>query len=248
MALDFTNAGSAKYVSVTAATSINSLTAFTYFAWVYRTGTDTSAPDMFNKGAFPDSRKEFGLNDSAGTLRGVVDRATTDCTASSTTSINTNEWSCVAMTYSEANGIKMFTGTLATAMAEVSYASQVTGSGATGDDSANAQEFGGRSTGGANANFPGYIAVASICNAEMSLAEIQRQQFRPQITSSCVCYQHLGYNGTGTQADWSGNLNNGTVTVATITQHVPLTSLFGAAAGWQGAIAPIPPTIAWITA
>jgi hypothetical protein len=248
MALDFTNAGSAKNVSVTAAASINSLTTLTYLAWVYRTGTDTSSPDMFNKGAFPDSRKEFGLSDSAGTLRGVIDRATTDCTAVSTTSINTNEWSCVAMTYSEANGIKMYYGTLSTALSEVSYASQVTGSGATGDDSATAQEFGGRSAGTANANFPGYIATVSICNAEMSLAEIQRQQFRPQITSSCVLYQHFGYNGTGTQADWSGNLNNGTVTTATVTQHVPLTNLFGSPAGWRGAIAPITPAVAWITA
>jgi len=61
----------------------------------------------------------------------------------------------------------------------------------------------------------------------LSLGEIRSLQFHPRVLSGCVLYSHYGFNGTGTQPDWSGKGNSGTVTGATVSNHVPLGSPFG---------------------
>lgn len=63
----------------------------------------------------------------------------------------------------------------------------------------------------------------------LTLAEIQALQFRfgPWRTGVKL-FSHLGFNGTGTQPDWSGNGNAGTVTGAAVAPHVPLRPFFGA--------------------
>jgi hypothetical protein len=49
----------------------------------------------------------------------------------------------------------------------------------------------------------------------------------PRPIAGCVGFWHLGANGVGTQPDWSGNANAGTVTGATVSDHVPLGPWFG---------------------
>ena len=75
--------------------------------------------------------------------------------------------------------------------------------------------------------------MLQVHNTDLALAEIQRQQFRPHPLASTLVFCMLGYAGTGTQPDWSGNGNNGTVTGATVADHVPL-GAFGFQ-GWPGA-------------
>lgn len=65
--------------------------------------------------------------------------------------------------------------------------------------------------------------------AVLTEAEIQRHQFQfVKHLSSCRLHMHFGFNGTGTQADWSGFGNSGTVTGATVAAHVPFRPWFGA--------------------
>ena len=61
----------------------------------------------------------------------------------------------------------------------------------------------------------------------LSLAEITQHWMRSQNHANSKVLMHVGYNGTGTQADWSGHGNSGTVTGATVSAHVPLGPQFG---------------------
>ena len=74
--------------------------------------------------------------------------------------------------------------------------------------------------------FPGDIAILGFwANVRLSLEEIRAQQFSmfPSVNlSNLRQFCHYGWNGVGSQVDWSGNRNNGTVTGATLANHVPL--------------------------
>lgn len=56
-------------------------------------------------------------------------------------------------------------------------------------------------------------------------AQTQMQQFNQHcpVVAGCTLFTHYGYNGISTQPDWSGTGNVGTVTGATVADHVPLT-------------------------
>ena len=60
----------------------------------------------------------------------------------------------------------------------------------------------------------------------MPLAQMQALQFNLHPTTNTLLLSHYGYNGTGTQPDWSGNGHNGTVTGATVADHVPMPPAF----------------------
>jgi hypothetical protein len=82
-------------------------------------------------------------------------------------------------------------------------------------------EIGNLTTAG-SFSYRGSLAWVGIWNTELTLAQIQALQFRRRVTSGCVGFWELGYNGTGTVPDWSGNANAGTNTSGTVTDHVPL--------------------------
>ena len=66
---------------------------------------------------------------------------------------------------------------------------------------------------GFDTNSPnGRASRCMIFNTILTLGEIQAQQRRPQNRSDCVLFVEYGYNAAGTQPDWSGNGNAGTVT------------------------------------
>ena len=65
-------------------------------------------------------------------------------------------------------------------------------------------------------------SVTSLHNRRLSLGELKTQQFAPHPVSETVLFVPLGFNGTGTQADWSGNGNNCKVTGATQSADVPI--------------------------
>jgi hypothetical protein len=65
-------------------------------------------------------------------------------------------------------------------------------------------------------------------SAVLTQADFQRLQFRPlPLPSSVRLFTHYGFNGTGTQPNWTGNGHSGTVTGATVAAHVPLGPIFG---------------------
>lgn len=99
--------------------------------------------------------------------------------------------------------------------------------------------FVGRNGSVPNRPFAGDIAIGMVWPGTLlSLADFQAQQFRPHVTAGCELFTHYGYNGIGTQSDWSGNGNNGTLAGAggpEVSGHVPLGPPFGFDAEWQGA-------------
>jgi hypothetical protein len=135
-----------------------------------------------------------------------------------------NTWNYVGFTFDIAGSanevIQIYKGNLTTVAAEISYAYRTDGSGTLNSDAAANFSIGNAS--GYGAAWPGTIAWFAHWNRVLTLAEVVEQQFNPHVTSGCVLFMHLGYNGTGTQPDWSGNGNNGTVTSATVSDHVPL--------------------------
>jgi len=73
----------------------------------------------------------------------------------------------------------------------------------------------------------GNIAIVAVVDRVLTLGEIQSWQFRPRVVSGTKLFCHLGYDGVGDQADWSGTVGTGTNTGATQADHVPLGPTFG---------------------
>lgn len=162
-------------------------------------------------------------------LRFDQSRATTDLRIQTLDTVVTlNAWNFVAAVWdpsaTDADQF-LYVGSLSALATEVStYSHRTVGSGSvssTASDSlsignvvANAQAFLG---------WVGDVAWVGAWNTQLSLGQIRALQFRPVATSGCVLSCWLGFNGTSTQPDWSGNGNAGSVTGATAPgTNVPL--------------------------
>ena len=151
-----------------------------------------------------------------------------------------NVWNFVAGCEDTGVAGHVYTGSLTVSAVERAYGVSVLGTGTQFDDSSNSLVVGNKHAATFNQAFNGRIAFAGIWNRALSLGEIKDQQFYPHKTSGCVLFLHLGFTGTGTQPDWSGNANAGTVTGATVDAHVPLGNPF-ASDEWQPYVV-VPPT------
>lgn len=166
-----------------------------------------------------------------------VGRATTASDAASAQgNLATATWYCIGLTYDEANGCKIYRGSLASAIAEETYDTSFpkVGSGTTDADEGGGN--GGISIGdqGDALAFHGNIAVVAYLSKVLTLGEMKAWQYSPKVTAETVAFHHLGYAGTSTQPDWSGHSASGTVTGATVAVHVPLRPPFGGSSGWRG--------------
>lgn len=173
-----------------------------------------------------------GSGGSAGNLEVVADCSTTDAGyITSDTPFsggNLNKWHFVAVTWDSAGGagqqINIYVGNLTAAAAERAYGTTTDCVGSVVSPAGGQFTVGNRaSPGSTNVAFQGRIAWASFWNRTLTLAEIQQHQFRPfcNQTNGCVLFAEYGWAGTGTQPDLSGNGSNGTVTGATVANHVP---------------------------
>ncbi len=149
--------------------------------------------------------------------------------------VATNTWTFVACVadLTATNVGHIYTGTLTSLVKERSYSGTATaGSGNVTDDSARSLFAGNGDRAAIIDGWPGRVAWVGVWDRALSLGEVRDQQFHPHKTSGNILFSHLGFNGTGAQADWSGFKNNGTVTGATLAPHVPLGAPFtGASAG-----------------
>lgn len=230
MALSFTAV--THVVDIGSGASLDNLTAWTVLAWVYPVSLSQDLPLTFKGDAASGSTYRSCILLSTGALYLDLHRATTDLTASSAASVYAaNAWQFFGFAANSAGAAtdqKIFYGTLSAAVAEVgSYASQSVGSGAVVADAAYNQGIGNGIPAQAFWGSSMRIAWVGQWNRVLTLGEIQAQQFRPHVTAGCVGFYHLGFAGTGTQPDWSGNGNAGTVTGAAVADHVPLGPLFG---------------------
>jgi hypothetical protein len=229
MALLFTS-GSNDRVNFGSGATLDNVTTGTTVAWVYP--TSLAADQRFWQKGLAGTGNYWGFapdfSVGSGTLGIEIQRATSNCEAISVTgTLTANVWNFVCATWNTggaAGDQRLYVGTLTANAAEASYSSQTAGSGSVGDNSGADLIGCNRSTGGIA--LVGRMAVVALWNRQLTLGEIIEQQWRPRPTSGCVLMAHLGYNGTGSQPDWSGNGNAGTVTGATVIDHVPVASPF----------------------
>lgn len=228
MSLTFTNATTDK-VTIAAATSINALQQITILTWLYPTGF---ASNQFILAKRTDVNAGWGhrINDSSGNV--YVNKPTGSAGSSAITNnapLTVNAWNFIAATGSNdvsSNNCAIYTGNLTTLAAEATYGTRVDRAAASAfDDSGWPLYIGGRNS--ASQSFAGRIGVQALFNRVLSLEEIQSWQFNPRMLPGCVGLWLLGDNGTGTQPDYSGNGNSGTVTGATQSDNPPLRRRFG---------------------
>ena len=226
MALTF-GAATSDRVDHGSAAALDNLTKFTYLLWLFPT-TLTNLRMFLSKDDGAAANIYFGLSGTGGNIEFQVDWSTSAgfVRSSSTPLATTSKWYCVVATYDSlaAQQNHMYVGDLVTALSEPTYSNNTNGSGSQSDDSARSLVIGNDGT---TLALQGRIAFAGVWNRAMSLAELQSQQFRPRVSSGSLLFTHYGFNGTDTQPDWSGNGNAGTVTGATVADHVPLSPFFG---------------------
>lgn len=220
MALTFGAATSDRVVCGSAA-SLDNLDPFTVLAWVYPT-TLTAGRRVFEKLTTDNNVR---LNLAAGNVRFIRARATTstDYITNSTPLSATNSWIFFALTYASASTptTHIYTGNLTTAITEATYGTATDGSGALTDDAAENWVIGNKAAATFNSAWQGAIGHFSIYNVVLTSAQIEAQRLRQFVGSGCVMFLQLGFDGTGTQTDFSGNSNTGAVTGATASAHHP---------------------------
>jgi hypothetical protein len=236
MALNFTNAASDR-VTVAANALHQTMSAFTLLAWVYPTSLVASRP-IFRKGTLVTTGWNFSVNDVSGNLRFRCGRATaTSDYITNTNPLVVNQWNFVAGTSDTGAAAgehhNIYVGDLSTAATECAYGTTTNGSGTQNSDAGLPLVFGNLSSG--TSAFPGYIAVVAVVTRVLTPAQIVDWQFDPRIVPNTIIFQELGFNGTSTQPDYSGNGLSGSVTGATVTDHVPLRPPFSRLGGWRGA-------------
>ncbi len=223
MALTFVSGGSNR-VDFGSAAALDDLTAYTAILCVYPTDT-TSGRRFFNKGADNNGTAVWWDWSTAGDIACVCNRATTDATAIATSPLTQNAWQELAVTYSNALGFNVYTRPLTGLFTETSYTgTPVAGSGARLDDSAQSLIWGNRDE--IDAAFGGAISCAKFFSAKLTLAELNQHAYGDPHLASNLVYAELGWNGTGTQIDYSGNGNDGAVTGATVSDHAPTINPF----------------------
>lgn len=205
----------------------NVLTAFTTLMWVYPTTISDNRgfwSILLNSGT-SDHRLTF--SGTSGFLRTrISEGASATNYITNNNALSINGWYCVALSY-EASGTgraKIFVGTLTSKLTQCTYSTATDGTGASMDaHSSNSLIVGNRFVTGAYVQaFQGSISKLLFWSRRLSDDEIYSQQFVHRPTENCILYSEYGYNGTGSQPDWSGNLNNGTVTGGSRSAHVPI--------------------------
>lgn len=231
MSLHFAGSGGSNRVNVGSASNLDNVNPCTIIAWVWFNAFGTNSDCVYGKGIT--SLRTNLYVASATALTVVRGRTTTSTQAQANTSafasIATGKWCLFCGQYSTggaASAQKLYGGDLVTPAAEPSsYTTQTAGSGTASSNAANSGIVGNNTN--FTQEFNGEIAVVALYGALLTAAQIQSWQFNPRArvdSTLALGMWHLGRNpaGTGTQPDISGNGNNGTVTGATASAHVPL--------------------------
>lgn len=228
MALANTDNASGNYVEIAAASSINSPTSGTFLFWVYPTSVANAARNFVGKTLVDGGYEIFKRGTNGTILRLAMDRGTTAfaCdTVASTLTVDTWQFFAVVFDLATSGNNKWYRGTLTSGAADVT-GTVTLGSGAQVSDAAVNLRLLANAAG--SGGWPGSLATYQFFpNVLLTLAQCQSLQWRPRMVAGCTLYMQLGFNGPTVQADWSGNLNNGTITGVTEAAHVPIGLPFG---------------------
>ncbi len=135
-----------------------------------------------------------------------------------------NTWGYFAASFDTAgtNGQQQLWGGSRTVQAveATGYTNQLVGSGTVTSQASGNFMIGGRPS--LSVAMIGRIGMVHVVNTRLTVGQIRAQQFAPHPISGSVLFVRLGFNGTSTQADWSGSGNNCTVTGATQSADMPI--------------------------
>jgi len=230
--------GAATSDVVKTGTVVNNLDPFTLLIWVYQTSVNAGAA-LLIKGDAGITHRRLRIDDTSGNIGVFINRATDATVITNGAELGSganNKWTFLALMVDTAatagQQIKVYSGDLDSEAAESTYGTYTEGSGVLSDDSATIWRIGNALAD--NDAFLGNIAVVAIVNAALTPNQIIDWQFNPRVIVGTRLLMHLGFAGTGTQPDYSGNNNSGTVTGATVEAHVPLRAPFGLFGGWPG--------------
>lgn len=221
-------ASGTRRIDMASSATLDALDPLTVLLWVRPTTFTGANGVLYSKGATDPTEKRMTVIATTGTIRVVIDRATTDMTYDTSTALTVDVWTFVAITFNSANGANelanVYIGTLSALATEAAYTSRTDGSGAVVSEATEAARWG--NSAGSAANFMGHFGIGQIVNRELTLGEVQQWQFRPRNITGAVVLHPFGYNGTGTQADLTGNGNAGTVTGCVASSNPPLGPFF----------------------
>lgn len=212
------------------ATNIDDFNTGTVLVWV-KVNTFTDGRAFFDKTATASSLKRFALETFPGTnqLAWSMGRVTANLNyVTNNIFISTGTWYFFAVSFStqaSAGEIANIYFGSQTAMAVEATYDAVTsdGSGAFGNEGSAANLFFGGTNAGGNLACQCLVAYGKYTNRQMTLAEIQNEQFNPQWgeTSGLGGLFSTYAIGTGSQFDLSGNNNAGTITGCTESSDGP---------------------------
>ena len=159
---------------------------------------------------------------------GGVENLEAEATTSNFASFGLGKWMFVAAVVDVGTSARMLVGDLTTAPAEPSsYDAVEVGDGAISTDAGEPFTVGHSiDFGTASAGFAGDVAFVHVVEAALTNGQIIQQWMRPHPIANSRIFSH--YYGTGTQADWSGQGNNGTLSGSpTAVDHAPIMTGFG---------------------
>lgn len=213
--------GAATSDRVVAATGASDLTAFTVMVWHYPTSR-TNGRRWFEI-AGPSYAKTcfWGFTDDGPEVE--IPRAGGSALAASSTTYTLDQWTFSVITYDETDGVRIFSGTLSAALTEDAYVTRTVGSGATNTGDNTGWTVGNDTT--FSTAYQGRIAFFAILDTRLTSTqaeEFRRFPYKIQTHANKRLGYYLGLASAGTQRDVTGNGLNGTVTGATVGEHVPL--------------------------
>jgi len=192
------------------------------------TGTGYSA--LWQKGLAASGFQLIGLNDgSAGEIFFAKATTSTNPSHVSVEEIAIGVWTFVGVTWDfsvdlDQLNIHIYLGDRSTPAVESTYDGGAFGLGSLVSN-AGRNAVVGNNEPGAN-DFNGEIANFKYWNRVLTLSDLIAQQYGAPVGAGCLLHTEYGINGTGTQADWSGNGNNGTVTGSAVSDHAPIPKPF----------------------
>lgn len=211
---------------------------FSILTWVYPT-TRTNGRRFWslfgNDGA--DYLHSIHWNFDGDGTETVVVRSTTPALLNTSDTWTMNKWWFLAVTYDETDGLDAYRGDLTTLASQLTYRTDTTGSGSTRDSGVANHRLANAST---STSFRGLMARFIKINRKLTLQEVISRQFYFLSDADTTAHFELGYNGTGTQPNYSaqGQGASGTVSGATVSVHPRLPFMLGRSPQPRYAVAP----------
>lgn len=216
--LSFSNGGAQRVVYNSS--GLDNLSTFTWVLFFSLTASPSTTRVALNKGTAAAAGEKLLRVRSDNTIESYW-RETgggTDHNRISSNTLTNGSWYCAAVTFDVAATpcSHIYLAAAGSVLAEVSYGTSNNGTPTTTANGSNNFRVGNNSN---NNNAPPMIAsIVAAFDAVLSTSNLQAILDSPRFAatlSSCKLLSKIGMDGTGTQADLSGNSNTGAVTSAT---------------------------------